>query len=104
MRTNKRGLNRQQIWLAVAAFSVVMVPVGVFLGGLLLAGPYEGNSGVLGLIGGIYADALTGHLSALILLFSPLLLLLIWQLAIMAYRAIGSKQGLPGAAASAQGQ
>ncbi len=85
-------------------FSVVMVPVGVFLGGLLLAGPYEGKSGVLGLIAGIYADALTGHPSALILLFSPLLLLLVWQLAIMAYRTISSKQRLHGAAASTQGQ
>ncbi len=99
-----KGLNQQRLWLAVTAFSVVIVPVGVFLGGLLLAGPYEGNAGVFGLIGGIYADALTGHPSALILLFSPLLLLLIWQLAIMAYRAISSKQGLQGAAASTQGQ
>jgi len=104
MNKSRRGPNQAKLWLIVAAFSVVIVPVGVFLGGLLLAGTYEGNAGVFGLIGGIYADALTGHLSALILLFSPLLLLLIWQLAIAAYGLISAKQELTRTGAPAQGQ
>ena len=101
MSENKRGLTRPKLWLILAAFSVVMVPVGVFLGGLLVAGTYEGDGGVLGLTLGIYSDALNGHLNALILLFSPLLLLLIWQLALAGYRLISAQQR---AAGSAQGQ
>lgn len=86
--------SRIRQWLLLAAFSVVMVPTGVFLGGLLVAGPYEGNAGFFGLAGGIYTDALTGHFSALLLLFSPLLLVLIWQLAAAAHRTVQNHRAL----------
>ncbi len=48
-----------------------------WIGGLL-AGPYEGERGLFGMTASIYGDALTGHLSAWILLFAPLLLVGIW--------------------------
>ncbi len=46
--------------------------------GGLLAGPYEGKYGLFGIMASIYDDALTGHLSAWMLLFYPLLLVGIW--------------------------
>ena len=82
-------------WLVLAVFSAVMVPIGVFLGGLAVAGAYEGDAGFFGLAGGIYTDAITGHVPALILLFSPLLLVLAWQLAGAAYRAVSKHQSAP---------
>jgi len=66
-------------WLIVALLCVIIVPVLVFLGGWLLAGPYEGDGGIFGLMATIYADALLADLSALLLLLSPLLLLAIWR-------------------------
>jgi len=84
--------SRVRQWLLLALFSAVMVPVAVSLGGLIVAGNYEGEAGFFGLAGGIYTDAITGHLPALILLFSPLLLVLIWQLSGAVYRAICKQQ------------
>ena len=43
-----------------ALLSIVAVPVLVFIAGRLLAGPYEGKFGLLGLMGNIYKDAATG--------------------------------------------
>jgi len=84
--------DRLRQWLLLAVFSAILVPIAVFLGGLLVAGSYEGDAGFFGLTGGIYADAMSGSLSALILLFSPLLLVLVWQLAGTAHRAISKHQ------------
>ncbi|HJP05677.1 MAG: hypothetical protein QF789_09580 [Gammaproteobacteria bacterium] len=66
-------------WLKYGLLCVLMVPVVVFLGGWLLAGPYEGNAGLFGLMFLIYGDALSADLSAWVLLMSPLLLVLIWR-------------------------
>jgi hypothetical protein len=66
-------------WLIPALLCIVVVPVLVFLGGWLLAGPYEGNGGVFGLMATIYKDALLADPAAWILLLSPLLLLAIWR-------------------------
>jgi hypothetical protein len=74
--------------LIVLAISIVLVPSIVFLGGLWLAGPYEGENGVLGMLGHIYTDALSGKLSALLLLLGPLLLILLWQVAFASRRHI----------------
>ena len=85
-----------RVWLIFLLFSVILVPIVVFLGGLLLAGPYEGNGGVFGLMGVIYRDALTGHASALLLLSSPLLLVGGWLAAFWLRRNIIRRQTAPG--------
>ena len=77
-----------RLWLILAAFSVAVVPVVVFLGGLWLAGPYEGDGGIFGMMAEIYGDALTGRTNALLLLFSPVLLVVIWVAAFRARRAL----------------
>ncbi len=81
---------RQASMVLVA--SIVLVPSLVFLGGLWLAGPYEGEGGIFGMLAHIFKDAVTGNLSALLLLFGPLLLILIWQLAFAARRTIIHRQ------------
>ena len=65
-------------WLYLLGFCLLGVPAIVYWVGGLLAGPYEGERGILGMMGTIYGDALTGHLSALILLFAPMILIGIW--------------------------
>ena len=67
-------------WLSILLLCLIGVPVAVYLVGGLIVGPYEGEGGILGMVGTIYADALTGHLSAWVLLSSPLLLVAIWML------------------------
>lgn len=79
-------------WLPVTVFSLIFVPLAVFFGGLLLAGPYAGDAGFFGLLGGIYTDAITGHFGAILLLLSPVLLLAIWKVAAAAYRLICRQQ------------
>lgn len=69
---------RRTTWVLYALVSVLAVPVLVFIGGRLLAGPYEGKFGLLGLMGNIYKDALTGHPGAWFVLLAPLLLIAIW--------------------------
>jgi len=66
-------------WGSIGLGSILIVPTLVYLGGGLLAGPYEGTAGLFGLMGVIYADALRGNLNAWVLLLSPLLLLAIWK-------------------------
>jgi len=79
-----------RLWLIFAVFSVALVPTIVFLGGWWLAGPYQGTNGVFGMMGAMYRDALAGHLSALVLLFGPLLLAAIWIIAFWLRRSIGA--------------
>jgi hypothetical protein len=74
--------------LKLLAASIVLVPSLIFLGGLWLAGPYEGDGGIIGMLAHVYKDALTGGLGALLLLLGPLLLILIWQLAFASRRTI----------------
>ena len=57
---------------------VLLVPPLIYLSGGLLVGPYEGESGLSGLVMSIYGDALSGKVSTWFLLISPMLLVLIW--------------------------
>ena len=77
-----------KFWLPLFLLSLVIVPVGVFLGGMLLAGPYEGANGLFSLMGDLYKDALSLRLGAWLLLSSPVLLAAIWTGAIMLQRGI----------------
>jgi len=65
-------------WMLLTLLSILTVPIVVFLGGRLLAGPYEGKFGLLGLMGNIYGDALLGQGGAWLVLLAPLLLLGLW--------------------------
>jgi hypothetical protein len=69
---------RPTAWMLYALASVLAVPVLVFIAGRLLAGPYEGKFGLLGLMGNIYKDALTGNAGAWFILLAPLLMIAIW--------------------------
>jgi hypothetical protein len=70
-------------WALFTLFSLLLIPIAVFLGGWFLAGPYEGNAGVFGLTGSIYGDAIAGKPSALVLLAAPVLLIIIWKSAFL---------------------
>jgi hypothetical protein len=67
-------------WISIIFLCVIGVPPTVYWAGGLLVGPYEDEQGLPGLMGSIYGDALSGHLSALVLLASPLLFVGIWML------------------------
>lgn len=80
-----------RFWLTLCLLSLVLVPVGVFLGGWLLAGPYEGANGLFSLMGDLYRDAAALQLSAVLLLSSPVLLAAIWASALRLNRSIKLK-------------
>ena len=65
-------------WAIFALLSVFLVPVVVFIGGSVLVGPYEGESGMLGMMGTIYGDAARLKGPAWLVLLAPLLLALTW--------------------------
>ena len=75
-------------WLYGLLGCLIIVPVLIYIGGSLLVGPYEGDGGLIGMMGKIYVDALTLQLSAWVLLLSPLLLVLIWRLCFRLQRII----------------
>ena len=67
-----------KFWFTAALVCLLGVPLVIYLAGGLIVGPYEGDGGLFGLFATIYGDALTGHLPAIVLLLSPLLLFGIW--------------------------
>ncbi|MGI9308206.1 MAG: hypothetical protein ACR2P6_03020 [Gammaproteobacteria bacterium] len=66
--------------LVLGLFCLVYVPLGVYLFGMLLAGPYDGDYGFFGMTGRIYMDLLKLELTAWFLMLSPALVYLIWRL------------------------
>ena len=73
--------------LSLLILCLAGVPVLVYWVGGLLVGPYQGEDGILGMMRTIYVDALTGQISALVLLFAPVLLVGIW-VAVMRLRRL----------------
>ena len=71
---------RLKRWIIFMLACVLLVPTLIYLAGWLLVGPYEGESGLFGLVMSIYGDALSGNLSTWFLLLSPMLLALSWVL------------------------
>lgn len=69
-------------WLYGLLACLISVPVLVYLFGSIVVGPYEGEGGLIGMMGSIYVDAITLQPSALVLLVSPLLLILVWKLSL----------------------
>ena len=71
--------DRFRRWIIFMVACVLLVPIFIYLSGWLFVGPYEGESGLFGLVTSIYGDAFTGSLSTWFLLLSPMLLILIWS-------------------------
>jgi hypothetical protein len=65
-------------WALFLLLCVVGVPVAIYAVGTAIVGPYEGDSGLLGLMTTIYGDAIRGTISAWLVLLGPALLVLIW--------------------------
>ena len=60
------------------ALGLLALPVTAYLAAGQVVGPYEGPRGLASYLGAIYGDALSGHAPALIMLFSPCLIALLW--------------------------
>jgi len=60
--------------------SFVLVPVTAYIGGSVVVGDYEGQSGLLGYLVAIFGDALRGRWLAWLLILAPVLLVTIWAL------------------------
>jgi len=69
--------------------SVLLVPVLAYIGGSLVVGDYEGNSGMLGYLLSIYGDAARGRWLAWILILAPVLIIATWTLVIRLIRRAG---------------
>lgn len=82
---NMRPMN----WMLFTLLSILTIPVAIFLFGRLLAGPYEGKFGLLGLMGNIYRDAILGNAGAWLILLSPLILIAIWWGSFTLCRSLG---------------
>lgn len=62
----------------ITILGAVIAPVAVYLFGILIIAPYEGEGRLLGFLGSVYGDALAGEASAWALLLSPAALILTW--------------------------
>ena len=77
-------------WTAIMLLCLVGVPFIIYLTGNAIVGPYEGESGILGLMGHIYSDAISGSAKAWLVLLGPALLVLIWSTTIKLRRVMNS--------------
>jgi hypothetical protein len=64
--------------LLVIAAGAVIAPVVVYLFGVTVFAPYEGQGGLPGFLGSVYGSALAGSSAAWVLLLSPAALWLTW--------------------------
>jgi hypothetical protein len=72
--------------LALLVTGAVILPVGAYLVGGYIVGPYEGNSGLAGYLGTIYLSAWRGEQAALTLILAPLLIVAVWLIGLRLYR------------------
>jgi hypothetical protein len=87
--TRGLGMNNKLVrWLAYFGLSVVIAPIIVFNAGLLLVGEYEGENGLFGFLSTVYGAALSGSLSAWLLLLGPIIVVLIWMCVYWAWRSL----------------
>lgn len=77
-------------WSVILLLCLVGVPVIIYLTGNVIVGPYEGESGMLGLMGHIYGDAISGSAKAWLVLMGPALLVLIWSASAKLRRIVNS--------------
>ena len=83
-----RPLRRSLSTIAIlVALSALVAPVAVYVFGVSLIAPYDGDGGMLGFLGNVYGDALHGRAAAWGLLLSPAALVLTWWAAFRLLRA-----------------
>ena len=75
-------------WLYAVLVCLLGVPVAIYLLGGLIVGPYEDERGLIGMMGKIYVDALTGHASTWLMLLAPVLLIAIWLGCLKLHRSL----------------
>lgn len=73
--------------LIILVAGMVLAPVAVYVFGVNLIAPYEGDGGALGFLGSVYGDALQGKAAAWALLLSPTAFVLTWWVAFRLARA-----------------
>jgi len=66
--------------------SFVLVPVVAYIGGSLVVGDYEGQTGLLGYLVAIFGAALRGRWLAWTLILAPVMIVTIWTLVVWAVR------------------
>jgi len=79
----KKRLTR---FAALLVTGAVIIPVGAYLVGSVVVGPYEGENGLAGYLGTIYLAALGGERAALILILSPWLIVIVWKVGLQFVR------------------
>ena len=70
----------------ILVLGAIIAPVAVYLFGVLLIAPYEGDGALLGFLGDVYGDAAAGEAAAWGLLLSPAALILTWWVVIWLWR------------------
>lgn len=81
VKLNERSLAARLRTAGLALLlSFLIVPVCAFVGGLIVVGDYEGQSGLLGYMGAIYGDALRGRWLAWMLILAPILIVGLWTI------------------------
>jgi len=72
--------------LALLVTGAAIIPVGAYLIGRYVIGPYEGEYGLAGYLGSIYLAAWQGEKPALILILAPMLVVGIWLIGMRLFR------------------
>jgi len=76
---NEGRVVKRLAWIAVLLLvGGVLLPMGAYLLGTRLAGPFSGPRGLASYLGTIYADAAAGRPLALLLILGPLCCAAIW--------------------------
>ena len=79
---------RRRLMTAVALLvtGALVVPALAYFVGVNLVGPYEGESGFAGYLATILTAAWHGDRTALIIVLTPIVLAIVWRLAVWAAR------------------
>lgn len=72
--------------LALLVTGAVIIPIGAYLVGSYVVGPYEGDGGMAGYLGAIYLSAWRGERAALTLILAPLLIVMAWLIGLRLFR------------------
>ncbi|MAF82966.1 MAG: hypothetical protein CL797_02560 [Chromatiales bacterium] len=72
--------------LALLVTGTVIIPIGAYLVGRYVVGPYEGSSGLAGYLGTIYLSAWHGDIAALWLILAPLQIAAVRLIGLWLYR------------------
>lgn len=71
---------------SLLAFGLFVLPLVVYLVGIEIVGPYEGEGGAFGLLGSILAAAARGDWSAWVLTLSPYIIVQLARLVVRVVR------------------